>query len=262
MITGTYGTLENNDFQGDGDTELKASATRKVKIQSQRTSSISRDGVPLTIATRRRSTATWQSLRERDLASIADSVFSDIRSVSIASEADLHNEAELYGICNALQRAFPERSFALIVTMLFELPTLFLISGGSDRLCTLIGRWRYTTLVSLLPIISAISGNVGLQASTLTTRAISHGQVHVENYSEWLAKEVRAALYLGKIHTIPIVRPDTITQTNLFPGVAIGSVTAMISLFMGGFSIPFAVSVFCAQFIGQYFKMKYLLFSL
>jgi hypothetical protein len=125
MITATYGTLENNDFQDDGDTELKASATLKVKIQSQRTSSISRDGVPLNIATRRQSTATWQSLRERDLASIADSVFSDIRSVSIASEADLHNEAEaeLYGICNALQRAFPERSFALIVTMLFELPT-------------------------------------------------------------------------------------------------------------------------------------------
>ena len=57
---------------------------------------------------------------------------------------------------------------------------------------------QYTTLVLLLPIISAISGNVGLQASTLTTRAISHGQVRVENYSGWLVKEVIAALYLGK----------------------------------------------------------------
>ena len=96
-------------------------------------------------------------------------------------------------------KAFPERSFALIVTLVLELPTMFLISGGSDRLCNLIGRWKYTTLISLLPICSAISGNVGLQASTLTTRAISHNQVRVENYSSWLCKEVFAAVYLGKI---------------------------------------------------------------
>lgn len=98
-----------------------------------------------------------------------------------------------------ISQAFPERSFALIVTLVLELPTMFLISGGSDRLCNLIGRWKYTTLISLLPICSAISGNVGLQASTLTTRAISHNQVRVENYSSWLCKEVLAAVYLGKI---------------------------------------------------------------
>jgi hypothetical protein len=192
-----YGSLQTDEVE----TQIRGSS-RKVKIQSNK-SSISNDGdglVPTAITTRqrRRSSATWQSLRDRDMASIADSVFSDIRSVSDASEEDISNEAELYGICTPFQRAFPERSFALIVTLLFEMPTLFLISGGSDRLCSLIGRWKYTTLVSLLPIISAISGNVGLQASTLTTRAISHGHVRVENYSEWLRKEVWAALYLGK----------------------------------------------------------------
>jgi hypothetical protein len=38
---------------------------------------------------------------------------------------------------------------------------------------------------------------------------------------------------------------------NLYsPGIAIGLVTAMISFFMGGYNIPFALSIFCAQFIG------------
>ena len=56
---------------------------------------------------------------------IAESVFSDIRSESEESRLIISNEAEEYGLCTAFQRAFPERSFALFVTLIFELPTLF-----------------------------------------------------------------------------------------------------------------------------------------
>ena len=117
-----------------------------------------------------------------------ESIFSDIRSENESSRQGITNEVEEYGTCTPFQRAFPERSFALIVTLIFELPTLFY----------LIGRKKYTTLISLLPLISAISGNVGLQASTLTTRAISHMQVRVDNYLAWLCKEIVAAVYLGE----------------------------------------------------------------
>jgi len=164
-----------------------------------------------------------------DLFDIAESVFSDIRSESAGSQLAISNEAEDYGLCTAYERAFPERSFALFVTLIFELPTLFMISGGSDRLCGLIGRRKYTALISLLPIISAVSGNVGLQASTLTTRAISHSQVCVDNYSVWLKKEVTAAMYLG---------------------CAMGLISSSIAFCMGGFSVPFALSIFTAQWIG------------
>lgn len=133
-----------------------------------------------------------------DLNSLAESVFSDIRSESTETRMSISNEAEEYKACSVLARAFPERMFALMVTLIFEMPTLFLISGGSDQLCGLIGRTKYTTLIALLPIVSAVSGNVGLQASTLTTRAISHGQVKVQNYTSWLGSEIGAALYLGE----------------------------------------------------------------
>ena len=93
--------------------------------------------------------------------------------------------------------AFPERLFALTVTLIFEIPVLLMISGGSESLCQLIGRRRYHLLMGFLPLTSAISGNVGLQASTLTTRAISHFHVTQQSYMPWFLSEVGAAAYLG-----------------------------------------------------------------
>ena len=173
--------------------------------------------------------AAAEAITGEDFIDIAESVFSDLRSESAEAQLAISNEAIEYGLCTSYQRAFPERSFALFVTLIFELPTLFMISGGSDRLCGLIGRKKYTTLISLLPIISAVSGNVGLQASTLTTRAISHSQVCVDNYSAWLKKEVTAAMYVG---------------------CAMGLLSSGIAFGMGGWNVPFAVSIFTAQWIG------------
>jgi len=164
-----------------------------------------------------------------DLESVAGSIFSDIRSEDTEEREAICDEAQIYLAHSSYQRAFPERSMALLVTLVFELPTLFLISGGSGQLCALIGRAKYTSLIALLPIISAISGNVGLQASTLTTRAISHGHVRVANYAGWLRKECMSAVYLG---------------------IVVGVVVSTMSYVMGGYSLPFAFSIFTAQFIG------------
>jgi hypothetical protein len=143
----------------------------------------------------------WSIRNRKDLHSLAESVFRDIRSehTSTGLSSTSKHEAEDYVSDSALlKRAFPERMVALMVALCIEMPTLFLISGGSDKLCNFIGRTNYTTLVALLPIVSAMSGNVGLQASALTTRAIGHGQLQVENYSSWMVKEIGAAVYLGK----------------------------------------------------------------
>lgn len=106
-------------------------------------------------------------------------------------------EAATYRDSTIFQRAIPERMLALTCTMLLEIPVLLLISGGSDKLCLLMGRRRYQLLVGFLPLTSAISGNVGLQASTLTTRAISHSHVTTGDFWRWVAAELGAAAYLG-----------------------------------------------------------------
>jgi len=77
------------------------------------------------------------------------------------SEEKAATDADDYLAMGVLARAFPERFSALVVTLLVEIPTLFIISGGSDQLCQLIGRRRYQLLIAFLPLTSAISGNVG-----------------------------------------------------------------------------------------------------
>jgi len=118
--------------------------------------------------------------------------------------------------------------FALTVTLLLEIPVLMMISGGSDALCALIGRWRYQLLMGFIPLTSAISGNVGLQASTLTTRAISHCHVTAESYIPWFVHEVGAACYLG---------------------IGMGLLLGTIAFFASRMDFAFGLTILLAQFI-------------
>jgi len=122
-----------------------------------------------------------------------DSVFSSIRSQSSDDLQEEHEKNRRYAAAGAWGRAFPERYIALLVTLLVEIPVAFIITSGSKDLSHLIGPDRYALLMAFLPLTSAISGNVGLQASTLTTRAISHGDCCRGSYCRWLLKELSAA---------------------------------------------------------------------
>lgn len=124
--------------------------------------------------------------------------------------------------------AFPERQYALLLTMLLEVPVLLMITGGSDRLCALVGRSRYQLLIGFLPLTSAISGNVGLQASTLTTRAISHSHVTSDEFMTWFWHEVGAAAFLG---------------------IGMGLVLGSLAFVASQMDIAFGITIFVAQFI-------------
>jgi len=115
-----------------------------------------------------------------------------------------------------------------MVTFIFEIPVLLMITGGSDALCQLVGRSRYHLLIGFLPLTSAISGNVGLQASTLTTRAISHYHVTPDSYMPWFLTAVGAAAYLG---------------------LGMGLILATIAFIASGLDPAFAFTIFVAQFI-------------
>jgi Mg/Co/Ni transporter MgtE len=103
-----------------------------------------------------------------------------------------------------------------------------MISGGSDALCKLVGRNKYHLLIGFLPLTSAISGNVGLQASTLTTRAISHSHVTAQSYMPWLVKEVGCAFYLG---------------------LGMGALLGTIAFFASGKDFAFGLTIMLAQFL-------------
>lgn len=117
---------------------------------------------------------------------------------------------------------------ALTVTLIFEIPVLLMISGGSEALCQLVGRSRYQLLMGFIPLTSAISGNVGLQASTLTTRAISHRHVTPSKYLPWFWSEVGAACFLG---------------------LGMGCLLGTIAFASSGMDPSFGLTIFIAQFI-------------
>ncbi len=52
-------------------------------------------------------------------------------------------------------------------------------------------------LASFMPIISAISGNTGLQSATIIVRGISTGQVHVTEWRRALLRQLTMTLLLG-----------------------------------------------------------------
>jgi Mg/Co/Ni transporter MgtE len=114
------------------------------------------------------------------------------------------------------------------VTFIVEIPVLLIIVGGSDRLCGLIGRWKFQLLIGFIPLCSAISGNVGLQSSDLTTQAISHGHISRNTYKQWLAKELGASACLGCVM-----------------GICLG----LAAMAMTNFDIPFGFTITIAQFI-------------
>ena len=68
-----------------------------------------------------------------------ESIFSSVRSLEEFEEVKETNESEAYRNSTSLQRAMPERLFALTITLILEIPVLMMVSGGSDALCALIG---------------------------------------------------------------------------------------------------------------------------
>lgn len=229
-IRGTEEDLETQKFGSGRKARLSENVSKRTSDENDERSPLL-GAIPgeVSMPSRNSNFTSFTSIRTfEDINSLAESVFSDVRSEGSSTVQSISNEAKEYLECSIWQRAFPERLFALSVTLLFEIPVLLMVSGGSDRICYLIGRTKYQLLLGFLPLSSAISGNVGLQASTLTTRAISHGQVKVENYKKWLFKEIGAACYLG---------------------LGMGTFLGIIAFCASGYSVAFCLTVMIAQFI-------------
>jgi cation transporter-like permease len=164
--------------------------------------------------------------RRLSVSSMVDAVFSDVRSEEECEKEETHNESAMYKESSAFARAMPERLLALTATLCLEVPVLLMISGGSDALCSLIGRTKYQLLVGFLPLTSAISGNVGLQSSTLTTRAVSHHHVTTNDFMAWFRSEICAAFYLG---------------------ISMGLILGTMAFFMSGMDFAFGLTIMIAQ---------------
>ena len=79
----------------------------------------------------------------------------------------------------------------IMATMLIELLAGFVIRVFNPTLD------KYLLLASFMPIISAISGNTGLQSAAIIIRGLSSGQVKLEHWKHALARQAETTAILG-----------------------------------------------------------------
>jgi Mg/Co/Ni transporter MgtE len=162
------------------------------------------------------------------------SLITSLKHAAPAAIEEYHDasttDADDYNSSGVWRRAFPERYLALLVTLALEIPVTLIVGGGSKDLVERIGLDRYTLLVAFLPLTSAIAGNVGLQASSLTTRAIALGHCTPRALRRWLLREVGAAVLLA-----------------LACGLAVTIVASIWSTCYGTSDLGFAITIGFAQ---------------
>lgn len=86
----------------------------------------------------------------------------------------------------------------------FRLPWLIVTILGEMVVGAVLWHFKATleqiiALVSFAPVISAVSGNVGVQSSTVVTRGLATGRVEVTNAMRVWLKEIRVALLIGAV---------------------------------------------------------------
>ncbi|HEX7586831.1 MAG TPA: magnesium transporter, partial [Anaerolineae bacterium] len=79
----------------------------------------------------------------------------------------------------------------IMATMLIELGAGAVIHFYDATLA------RVLLLASFMPIISAISGNTGLQSATIIVRGLASGQVHLTEWRRALMRQLTMTLFLG-----------------------------------------------------------------
>jgi magnesium transporter len=111
----------------------------------------------------------------------------------------------------------------LLVTLFIELIAVFVIKSNDVLLGKII------LLAAFMPIISAISGNTGLQSAAIVVRAIDTGNVNINRWWE------------------PLIRQF---KTNLLIGSAVGIVIGVIGIILSETQhLRFGISVALSMFI-------------
>mmetsp|Transcript_16586 Transcript_16586/g.24196 ORF Transcript_16586/g.24196 Transcript_16586/m.24196 type:complete len:262 (+) Transcript_16586:43-828(+) len=113
-------------------------------------------------------------------------------------EDRLFDPAKDYEDASSIMRAWI-RIGALITTMILECLPAFVISEGHKHLANIMTAEEIGIFVGFATVVSAVAGNVGLQACSGTTRAISHHYVERSNWRSYMLKEMRVSLIISLV---------------------------------------------------------------
>lgn len=108
-----------------------------------------------------------------------------------------HIDAVKMHAATTLQRA-RMRIPAILITFVIEMVVAFVISKYEDTLKV------YPLLIAFMPVISAISGNVGLQSSSIIVRNLALGINSEKKFLQALLPEIKAGLVIASMMTVVV----------------------------------------------------------
>lgn len=139
---------------------------------------------------------------------------------------------------------FPPEIAVALASVLLLISVLLALTHGGSTICELVGKRRHGLITALVPLVSAISGNYGLQANHLTKLAIEHEHITSANYHNWLRKETTSSFVLGSLISIVVGLSACVLSGNfetLFAvAIALGQFTSFISAGISGTYLPIA----------------------
>ena len=78
-------------------------------------------------------------------------------------------------------------------------------------------------LASFMPVISAVSGNVGLQAAAIVVRGLDTGHVRLENWAHAVRRELLAAVSIALVAGTALAAVAVVWSRHLPFGIVVGS---------------------------------------
>ena len=84
-------------------------------------------------------------------------------------------------------------------------------------------------LISFIPVITGMGGNVGSQTSTIIVRGFATGRIEFSMLKQIFLKELRVGLIMGIVCGLVIAAVATVWHQNIYFGLVVGvaMVTAM-----------------------------------
>jgi magnesium transporter len=116
-----------------------------------------------------------------------------------------------------------------------RLPWLFTNLAGSLLSGAILWYFRYTiqevvAVVTFIPVIAAMGGNVGLQSSTLIIRGLATGRIELADVWTVFFREIRTGLLLGLVCGVLLTLVGWLWHGHPFLGMVVGTSIVMAFL--------------------------------
>lgn len=126
----------------------------------------------------------------------------------------------------------PEEDFILHTSSLnavrYRLPWLLTTLFGTMITASIVWFFRFTlheaiALVTFMPVIAAMGGNVGVQSSTIVVRGLATGQIDLANLWRVVLKELKVGLLMALACGFTLTLVAYVWHTHLMLGMVLGA---------------------------------------